>query len=145
MAANDPPAGAFRQWIQPEPGDFDKLGHVNNTVYLRWAQEIAVAHWRALAGDDDVARYIWVVARHEIDYRASVLPGEVVTATTWVAEAPKGATWERFVIFDKDPNGMPAVVCRTRWAILDAVRRRPVRPPEAVVAAFRSAAGPPPA
>ena len=24
--------------------DIDELGHVNNTVYLRWAQDIAIAH-----------------------------------------------------------------------------------------------------
>ena len=29
--------------------DLDERAHVNNVVYLRWVQEIATAHWRALA------------------------------------------------------------------------------------------------
>jgi len=27
-------------------GDIDSLGHVNNVVYVRWVQDVAVAHWR---------------------------------------------------------------------------------------------------
>ncbi|MBM3926849.1 MAG: acyl-CoA thioesterase, partial [Sphingomonadales bacterium] len=27
----------------------DELGHVNNAVWVRWIQDIAVAHWAAVA------------------------------------------------------------------------------------------------
>ena len=39
------------------PADIDELGHVNNTVYVRWVQDIAVAHWRASAPEDARAAF----------------------------------------------------------------------------------------
>jgi len=33
--------------IAVEPADIDGFGHVNNVVYLRWVQDIAIAHWKA--------------------------------------------------------------------------------------------------
>ena len=29
--------------------DIDELGHVNNAVWVKWIQDIAVAHWAAIA------------------------------------------------------------------------------------------------
>ena len=34
------------------PGDIDEQNHVNNTVYLRWVQEVATAHWEAIASSE---------------------------------------------------------------------------------------------
>jgi acyl-CoA thioester hydrolase len=31
------------------PQHIDELGHVNNAVWLQWVQDIAVAHWEAVA------------------------------------------------------------------------------------------------
>ena len=44
----------FEKEFVVEPGDIDVLGHVNNLVYLRWVQDIAVAHWMAAADPVDV-------------------------------------------------------------------------------------------
>ena len=38
-----PEAPAFEMAIAVEPADIDELGHVNNVVYVRWVQDIAVA------------------------------------------------------------------------------------------------------
>jgi hypothetical protein len=47
----EPPEGrqVFRLTFEPAPADIDENGHVNNVVYLRWAQDMGVAHWRSLA------------------------------------------------------------------------------------------------
>ena len=71
-----------------EDGDIDELGHVNNAVWVRWIQDIATAHWQATAPAEHVAAYVWVVTRHEIDYRGNVVEGETVTGETWVPEGP---------------------------------------------------------
>ncbi len=55
-----------------QPDDIDIMGHVNNAVWVRWMEEIATAHWMSLAQADDIARYVWVVTRHEIDYKGNV-------------------------------------------------------------------------
>jgi acyl-CoA thioester hydrolase len=86
-----PPADRtpFAITVTAAAADIDELGHVNNTVYLRWVQDVATAHWRSVALAGHIDRYIWVVTRHEIDYLRATLAGEVLTLTTWVG-TPRG-------------------------------------------------------
>ncbi len=44
--------------------DIDRLGHVNNVVYLRYVQEVAESHWNGIATPDQQQTSIWVVRRH---------------------------------------------------------------------------------
>ena len=39
----------FQHPLSIQPSDIDELGHVNNAVWVRWIQDIAVAHWDAVA------------------------------------------------------------------------------------------------
>jgi acyl-CoA thioester hydrolase len=66
-----------------------------------------------------------------------VLPGETVTGRTWVAEAPKGARFDRHVEF-LGADGKPRVQAKTTWAILDRATGRPLRVPAEVAAPFLS-------
>ena len=52
---------AFLRRIEPGPADIDELGHVNNVVYLRWVQDIAITHWHAVAPDDMVVINIMIL------------------------------------------------------------------------------------
>ena len=83
------PAQRFELLVPVFPADVDELGHVNNTVYLRWVQDVATAHWQALASAESQAEVAWVVLRHEIDYKAPALPGDEVLLRTWVGEAAR--------------------------------------------------------
>lgn len=114
--------------------DIDELGHVNNAVYVRWVQEIATAHWHAAARPDDRERFLWVVTRHEIDYRKPILPGETVELKTWVGE-PKGARFDRFVEIT-GADGKIRVFARTVWAMLDRRTRAPARITEEIARPF---------
>ena len=64
--------------ITAEDADIDELGHVNNAVWVQWIQAIATAHWEAVAPPAHKLAYVWVVTRHEIDYRGNVAAGETV-------------------------------------------------------------------
>ena len=77
------------------PEQIDELGHVNNAMWVRWIQEVATTHWRAVAAPEHVAAYIWVVIRHEIDYLRPLKLGETALARTWVPDAPRGARFDR--------------------------------------------------
>ena len=68
--------------VQVAASDIDEQGHVNNTVHLRWVQDAATAHWRAIASEEAQAAIGWVVLRHEIDYKAPALPGDEVLLRT---------------------------------------------------------------
>ncbi len=117
------------------PADIDELGHVNNAVWVRWMQEISVAHWRAVASAEQDAAYVWVIVRHEIDFSGNIRLGETVAARTWVAPGPQGAKWDRHVEFTKD--GKTVVRARSTWAILDKATQRLVRVPKDVAVRFQ--------
>ncbi|MBI1186874.1 MAG: acyl-CoA thioesterase [Alphaproteobacteria bacterium] len=129
-------AHAFVLPITIQPDDIDELGHVNNGVYLRWAQDAATAHWRARGDPDMIARYVWVVARHEIDYRQQLVLGDAIEARTWTAPGPRGALWTRFVSIWKAGAAKPAAEIKSDWCLMDAQTRRIRRVPGEIVARF---------
>ena len=109
---------AFIHSITAAAADIDELGHVNNAVWVQWIQAVATAHWNDVAGAENLAAYIWVVTRHEIDYAGNVGVGETVTAKTWISDPPKGARFDRNVEFT-DANGKLVVRAKTCWALID--------------------------
>ena len=108
------------------PADIDELGHVNNAVWVRWIQELAVAHWEAVAPAEHRAVHVWVVVRHEIDYRGNLAAGESVTGETWVVGLPKGARFQRAVRFTGS-DGRVKVEAVSTWALLDRASGRLLR------------------
>jgi len=115
-------------------GDIDELGHVNNAVWVRWIQEVAVSHWQAVAAPDHVDAYVWVVTRHEIDYRGNVAEGASVTAETGVG-TPKGARFDRHVRFTGD-DGRVKVEAVSVWALIDRATAKLLRIRPEVAAPF---------
>ena len=115
----------------------DELGHVNNAVWVQWIQQVAVAHWEAVAPQAHKDAYFWVVVRHEIDYLRAAHEGDRITARTWVGNAPHGARFDRLVEFTGE-DGRVCVRSKTDWAIIDKSSGRPIRVPAEVVAPFVS-------
>jgi acyl-CoA thioester hydrolase len=119
------------------PEHIDELGHVNNTVWLGWAQELSTSHWEAAARPEDRAAFYWVVVRHEIDYRGNITAGDSVTGTTWIPGPPQGATSLRAFEFT-NAAGKVLVSGMTNWAMLDRVTNRLVRVRPEVIAPFQA-------
>lgn len=117
------------------PADIDVLGHVNNAVWVVWIQDMATSHWNKLAAPEHIAAYIWVVTRHEIDYRGNISAGESVTGRTWIATPPKGAQFDRRVDL-VDANGRVIVRANTTWAMIDRASGRLIRVRADVAAPF---------
>ncbi|MBD3729084.1 MAG: acyl-CoA thioesterase [Sphingomonadales bacterium] len=117
------------------PEHIDELGHVNNTVWLQWVQELATSHWNAVADPAHRDAFVWMVTRHEIDYRGNIGAGESVTATTFIPEGPRGARFDRCVEF-RNASGKVIVAARSTWAMLDRESGRLVRVREDVAAPF---------
>jgi hypothetical protein len=78
----------FEKRFIAEASDIDVMGHVNNAVWVRWMEEIATAHWQAVADPAHIAAFAWVVTRHEIDYRGNLALGEGATARSWIEQPP---------------------------------------------------------
>ena len=125
----------FTLQITPTPDDIDELGHVNNAVWVRWIQDMATAHWNAVAAPAHISAYIWVVVRHEIDYLGNVRAGETVTGRTWISDPPKGARFDRNVEFT-DTAGRVIVRAKTTWALIERASGRLVRVRADIAAPF---------
>lgn len=133
----EPPEGrqVFRLTFEPTPADIDENGHVNNVVYLRWAQDMGTAHWRSLAPADAQATWAWIALRHEVDYRRALLPGETAQARTWVSDAAEGPRFDRFIRID-GPDGQMCAQVRTTWVLIEQATGRPRRVPPWMVEMF---------
>src|SRR5258708_20913131 len=79
----------FEMTISVMPEDIDEQNHVNNTVYLRWVQEVATAHWQAIASSEAQEDIGWVVLRHEIDYKTPACLRDYVVLRTWFGKATR--------------------------------------------------------
>ena len=116
---------AFEQAITVAAGDLDELHHVNNVVYLRWVQDIATAHWTAIAPREALDSVAWVARRHEIDYLSAATLGEQLVVRTWVGQA-EGLTFERLTEIRR-AGGQVIARARTLWVPIDRGTGRPRR------------------
>ena len=126
----------FEYAFRVEPEDIDRLGHVNNVVYLKYAQDAAVAHWQAVIPQEIQESLDWVVRRHEIDYPKPAIENDMLVARTWVGE-PIGATLERFIEIRRCADGELLASVRSVWVALDAKALRPRRVTEQLCSFFR--------
>lgn len=117
------------------PEDIDNLGHVNNVVYLRWVQDVAVAHWSAAATPEQQAEVAWVAVRHEIDYKHPALPGDGIIARTWVGTADSHR-FERHTEIVRAADGKLLARARTLWCPVNRTTGRLTRVSEAVRTRF---------
>jgi len=109
-----------------QPGDIDGQNHVNNTVYLRWVQEVATAHWESLASAEAQDAIGWVVLRHEIDYKLPANLGDEMVLRTWVGEASR-LKFERFTEILRKSDGQLLAKARTLWVPIDSKTGKPTR------------------
>ena len=130
-------ASPFELEIAVAPEDIDGLGHVNNVTYVRWVQDVAAAHWKCAAAPQDQERTLWIVLRHEIDYRQPARLGDTVVARTWVGSASR-VKFERFTEMRRALDGVVLAAARTLWCSVDARTLRPAAVSGEVRAAFAS-------
>jgi len=140
----------FEMIVPVFPADIDEQNHVNNTVYVRWVQEVATAHWRAIASPEVEQVIGWVVLRHEIDYKAPAMLGDEIVLRTWVGEATR-LRFERFTEIRRksgpesfrgtnssrgEIDNQLLSQARTLWCPIDTKTGRPVRVSAAVRGQF---------
>ncbi len=123
----------FRHPIGILPADIDHMGHVNNSVYLRWVQEAVVAYWEKVAPAEAVTAHLWVALKHEITYRRPAFLEDLVVADV-IAEHVQGARTFFSTVIKRGEEVVAEV--KSSWCCLDAVTKRPARLAKDVVARF---------
>lgn len=116
----------------------DINGHVNNQEYVRWMQDIAMAH-----SDDQgwtteryfAARTTWVIRSHFIEYVRPAFAGDEILAATWVADIGTQSS-RRKTRFVRARDGKTVVDAETAWVFCDMKNGRPTDIPGEVRDAF---------
>jgi acyl-CoA thioester hydrolase len=119
--------------VRVEESDVDVLEHVSNIAYIRWVQDVAIAHSRALGFDIDAYRAmggVFVVRRHEIDYLRPVLRGQKLELRTWLDSVTFAKCVRATEIVDE--QGDVAARAMTTWGYVEFTTGRPTRIPEPV-------------
>jgi acyl-CoA thioester hydrolase len=111
--------------------ELDSNGHVNNAVYLQWAEEIATRHaeaagygkqWSLERGGG------WVIHRSEIRYRRPALYNDEVEVRVRV-ELIRGARGVRRTWITRAAGGELLAEVLTEWAWVRLSDGRPMRVP----------------
>ena len=107
----------FRYPIGIVPADIDHMGHVNNSVYLKWVQDAVVGYWETVAPAEAVASHQWVALKHEISYRRPAFLEDVVVADV-IAERVQGARAFFSTVIRRGEDVVAEV--QSCWCCLDA-------------------------
>jgi acyl-CoA thioester hydrolase len=114
----------FRHPVAISPSDIDHMGHVNNSVYLKWVQDAVVDYWQNVAPPDAVAKHLWVALKHEITYRKPTFLQDKVVAEV-IAEKVDGARAFFRTVVRRGEDVLTEI--QSCWCCLDAATKRPVR------------------
>jgi acyl-CoA thioester hydrolase len=115
-------------FINPMPYDIDWMGHVNNSVYLRWIEQAVHDDWERLATPGEFASFLWVAVRHEIDYRRPAFLGDTLQISVHLDQVRRARAWYDTQIRCKD---VVVVEARSCWCCVEAASRRlTVIPPD---------------
>ena len=124
--------------ITAKAGDIDELGHVSNIVYVRWVQDVAVAHSASVGWTREAyfeAGKLFVVRRHEIDYLQSAMAGDEIELVTWV-ESWSAASSIRKTRIVRVRDGKELAKATTLWVLVAKETGRPLRIPPEISDAF---------
>ena len=128
----------FSHIIEVGDSDIDFLGHASNLSYLRWVQDVAIAHSAAVGLDYDAYKKmggVFFIRRHEIDYLRPALRGDKLEVRTWVDSAMAAKTDRRTEVL-RASDGTVLAKASTIWGFVEITKGRPVRIPEIVRVAF---------
>jgi acyl-CoA thioester hydrolase len=115
--------------------ELDSRGHVNNAVYLSWAEEIATAHaeaagygrdWSASRGGG------WVIRHTEITYHRPAVYGDEVELTVRV-ELVRGVRGVRRTTIRRATDGELFAEVLTEWVWVRSSDGRPAHVPRELI------------
>jgi acyl-CoA thioester hydrolase len=131
----------YRRELVASEEDIDELGHVSNITYVKWLQLAATEHSAAVGWDPAAYRAlggVFVVYRHEIDYRAQAYAGDRIELCTWV-QSWSTASSVRRTEMRRCGDGVLLASASTQWAFVSFDGGRPRRIPDELRRAFSQA------
>lgn len=119
--------------IRVNAEDIDGLNHTNNTVYVKWCEQVAWAHSVSLGLDLERYRALnraMVITHSEYDYLAASREGEDITVATWITDWDRKLTMHRRFQVIRPEDGVTLLRAGMRFACIDIATGRPKRIPQ---------------
>lgn len=132
------PRAVFRVVFSVGEAVIDENRHMNNVAYVQAMQDVAIRHFTALGGLEDMAREgaAWVARSHHIEYLAPARAGDRVELATWVANLRRVRSVRRYQ-FARAGSGEILACGETEWIFIDRATGRPRAVPDRLQAKFR--------
>ena len=115
--------------------ELDSNGHVNNAVYLNYAEHVATEHAEALGYGrewSEAKGIAWAVREHQVVYHRAAGYRELLRLTTQV-QSMSGVRATRYTTIRRESDGELLADVTTVWVCIRASDQRPTRiPPELV-------------
>ncbi|GAB5444593.1 MAG: thioesterase family protein [Fuerstiella sp.] len=128
-----PSEPVFIQHLTVSDDDADRNGHVNNVVYVRWMQDIAVAHYKSQVSHEQTQQLqcLWVARSHYIEYLAQARPGDQLELATWIENWRRVRSTRRYR-FRRTSDGAVVAKGETDWVLIDSESHRPKSIPQQI-------------
>jgi len=128
----------YRHDFNVPAGAIDLQGHVNNQEYLRWMQEVAIAH--SAAQKWPLERYldlgtVWVVSSHYIEYLRPAFENDPLSVYTWVADINEKSSIRKY-LFARGDHHHIVVRAETLWVFVTLKTGKPCPIPGVLRGAF---------
>lgn len=121
----------YTHHLQVPASAIDGQGHVNNVEFVRWMQDAAVAHSDAVGCTAATRAHnaLWVVRKHEIEYRRQAFVGDVIEVRTWILDCRHVSSRRKYE-FVRPVDGAVLARGQTDWVLLDAATFAPKAIPQ---------------
>lgn len=119
--------------------DIDGLDHTNNTVYVKWCEQVAWAHSNALGLDLDTYRRLnraMAIIRAEYDYLQASREGDEIAVGTWIASWDGRLTMQRRFQMVRTSDGVTLLRGIMQFACIELSSGRPRRLPKEFIEGY---------
>ncbi len=135
-------------WDQPEPftldvqvrqQDIDGLQHTNNTVYVKWCEQVAWAHSDALGLDLDSYRRLdraMAITRAEYRYLQASRVGEALVVGTWIVDWDRKLSMRRRFQILRCADAVTVLRGEMDFACIELSSGRPRRMPAEFISGY---------
>lgn len=135
-------------WDYPQPftlktrvgaDDIDGLEHTNNTVYVKWCEQVAWAHSVALGLDLEAYQRLdraMAITHSEYDYLQASREGDELVAGTWIVSWDRKLTMERRFQIIRPADGLTLLRGMMRFVCIQISSGRPRRMPPEFIAGY---------
>lgn len=135
----EPTSLYFKTEYVVQDSDIDGLGHMNNTVYLRLMENLALGHSQYLGlGMAEFQRIgsAMVAREHRMTYLAALFLDETVQFETWLDHID-ALNMHRYYRFTRVSDQKVAFEAHTHWVCMSIATGRPQRMPPEFKAAYQ--------